>query len=614
MLNHFKTNFSKLITYGTFKFLSVLILLMAYFAQITAPDSLLSFIYALTLPSYYYIFVFLVVFLLAPFYFIPYARYLYVVVFFLIDFYLLVDVLVCNVYRFHLNQTLINMFFFDLKGIGIPTYILVLALFLALILFLANIWLFRWSVNRSSKYPIILFPLFISIFVFNQGIHIGASGFNDEGITKYTPYFPFFYPTTSSKTIKKLSKYFPDLVPANGGSENKDLLKSISAGTIQYPLKSLECNISGEKYDILFFIAESWRSDMMNEAITPNIHKLSKQSYVYNNHMSGGNATVPGLFSLMYGLHPTYLKNIQASPSKYPPFFMEILKENRYESHIYTSSNLTRFSLREMFFNEREYENYTYIEDESHDKDDRNIIDAVTKSIRTDKWDKPAFRFIFLTSSHHKYDYPAEHKIFTPVSNNAAFMLNKQLDANPYLNDYKNSLHYVDALFGEVMEALEESNKLNKTIIVVTSDHGEEFNDNGTGYWGHGSNFTRSQISVPLVMYLPDNSEEHLIDKRSGHIDIVPTLINHSFKCDADFTDYSSGLSLMDLPEHRSLIAGSYINNAYIIDDVVYSREFGINSYDLDNMNNKNEDFNYEAIRSLLSEEIHFIKNNKDSS
>ena len=74
MLNHFKRNFAKLITYGTFKFLSVLILLTAYFAQIAAPDSLLSFIYALTLPSYYYVFVFLVVFLLAPISGVPIHR------------------------------------------------------------------------------------------------------------------------------------------------------------------------------------------------------------------------------------------------------------------------------------------------------------------------------------------------------------------------------------------------------------------------------------------------------------------------------------------------------------------------------------------------------------
>ncbi|MDT8316727.1 MAG: sulfatase-like hydrolase/transferase [bacterium] len=609
LLNHFKINFTNLITYGTLKFLMVLLLLTGYFAQVELPDSSISWIYAITLPSYYYVFVFLSVFILMPVYLIPYVRYSYVLIFFLLDFYLVTDAVVTYVYRYHINQTLISMFIFDFKGMGIPKSILAIALIIAIILLIMNLFIFRWSINKKKRFPLLLIPIFLFLILLNQGIHAGASGFKIESVTRYTPYFPLFYPLTSAKTIKKLKKQFPDLMPEQEHDKNGAIFNSSNrgSGSLQYPLIAPLCKEPEKKYDILFFVLESWRSDMMNKEVTPNIFKLSKKSYVFKNHLSGGNATVPGLFSLMYGLHSSYIEEVTAQPSLYPPLFMEVLKQNNYETHIYTSSNLTRFSLREMFFNERDYKNYAYIEKGARDLDDKEITRIVEKSILTDQGENPLFRFLFLTSSHSDYDYPEKHKIFTPVSEDASFAFNRQTDPEPFLNDYKNSLHYLDSRFGRLLRALEDTNALDHTVIVITSDHAEEFNDNKTGFWGHGSNFTRAQVSVPLVIFFPDNKDNHTVNKRSGHVDVMPTLLNSLFQCKPPYSDYSSGLNLFDLPESRSLIVGSYVNSAYVIDNTVYSRGFGIKSYNFDNISQENKDFDYEKIRELMSEEIHFI-------
>jgi len=585
----------------------VMLLLTGYFAQVELPDSSISWIYAITLPSYYYAFVFLSVFILMPFYIIPYVRYSYVILFFLLDFYLVADAMVTYVYRFHINQTLISMFIFDFKGMGIPKSILAMVLIMAIILFIANFFLFRWSLGKKSRFPLLLVPLFIFMVVLNQGIHAGATGFKIESITRYTPYFPFFYPLTSAKTIKRLKHQFPGLLPDQVEDKNGTIFESLKRGNLQYPLKGPHCKEPENKYDILFFVIESWRSDMMNEEVTPNIYKLSKKSYVFNNHVSGGNATVPGLFSLMYGLHPSYIEEITAQPSQYPPLFMEVLKRNNYETHIYTSSNLTRFSLREMFFNERDYKNYVYIEKGERNLDDKEITKIVRKSILTYESDRPLFRFIFLTSSHSDYNYPEKHKIYTPVSDDATFVFNRQTDPEPFLNDYKNSLHYLDSRFGRLLKVLEDTHALDHTVIVITSDHAEEFNDNKMGFWGHGSNFTRDQVSVPLVIYYPDNNDNHIINKRSAHVDVMPTLLNSLFQCEPPYSDYSSGENLFNLPESRSLIVGSYVNSAYIIDNTVYSREFGIKSYDFDDIASINKDFDYDAIREVMNEETRFL-------
>jgi membrane-anchored protein YejM (alkaline phosphatase superfamily) len=39
--------------------------------------------------------------------------------------------------------------------------------------------------------------------------------------------------------------------------------------------------------------------------------------------------------------------------------------------------------------------------------------------------------------------------------------------------------------------------------VIVTSDHGEEFNDTGKNYWGHNGNFSPYQVAVPLLVRGP---------------------------------------------------------------------------------------------------------------
>ena len=181
---------------------------------------------------------------------------------------------------------------------------------------------------------------------------------------------------------------------------------------------------------------------------------------------------------------------------------ISILKDNGYRIQAYTSSNLDDFSLKTMFFNGIKGTDYIS-QLKGSVRDDSYVISELIKSIRTERNRSPFFKFVFLTSSHYGYEYPDNHAIFHPTTLNSSFIFNKHTDPTPLLNRYKNSLHYCDALFGDVLKALKEVHLDEKTVIIITSDHAEEFNDKDQGYWGHGSNFTRYQTSVPLIMFLP---------------------------------------------------------------------------------------------------------------
>lgn len=61
----------------------------------------------------------------------------------------------------------------------------------------------------------------------------------------------------------------------------------------------------------------------------------------------------------------------------------------------------------------------------------------------------------------------------------------------------------LDAALGAFLERLRADGRYDDTLIVLTSDHGEEFNEHG-GWW-HGTSLYGEQTQVPLVVKLPGN-------------------------------------------------------------------------------------------------------------
>ncbi|HUR09274.1 MAG TPA: sulfatase [Nonomuraea sp.] len=66
---------------------------------------------------------------------------------------------------------------------------------------------------------------------------------------------------------------------------------------------------------------------------------------------------------------------------------------------------------------------------------------------------------------------------------------------------YDGSLAYLDDQLGLLFDTLERRGLLDNTLVVITSDHGEEFGEHGS--WGHGSSLYREQVHVPLIIRHP---------------------------------------------------------------------------------------------------------------
>jgi arylsulfatase A-like enzyme len=66
---------------------------------------------------------------------------------------------------------------------------------------------------------------------------------------------------------------------------------------------------------------------------------------------------------------------------------------------------------------------------------------------------------------------------------------------------YDNCLAYLDDRLGELFEALHRRGVLDRTLVIVTADHGEELG--GHGLYEHGESLYRPEIRVPLLIVLP---------------------------------------------------------------------------------------------------------------
>ena len=80
----------------------------------------------------------------------------------------------------------------------------------------------------------------------------------------------------------------------------------------------------------------------------------------------------------------------------------------------------------------------------------------------------------------------------------------------------------IDNQLGQLWTALRERGVLDQTIVLLTSDHGEELLDHGAV--GHGGTLFREVIDIPLVLRLPGGADSGSRDQVARLLDVFPTL------------------------------------------------------------------------------------------
>lgn len=118
---------------------------------------------------------------------------------------------------------------------------------------------------------------------------------------------------------------------------------------------------------------------------------------------------------------------------------------------------------------------------------------------------QPFFAWIHLYDAHTPYDAPA------PFGTRFA--------ASPYDGE----VAYVDSCIGQIVAALEQSGRLERTVVAVIADHGEGLGDHGESE--HGLFLYESVLRVPWVMRLPGHDAAGtVVSTQVRSIDVTPTL------------------------------------------------------------------------------------------
>jgi membrane-anchored protein YejM (alkaline phosphatase superfamily) len=128
---------------------------------------------------------------------------------------------------------------------------------------------------------------------------------------------------------------------------------------------------------------------------------------------------------------------------------------------------------------------------------------------------------------------------------------------------YRSGVHAVDGEVARVLAALESAGLRDDTLVMITSDHGYEFDDLGLGYYGHASNFGPYQLRSTLLMHWPGKPARSYAH-RTAHQDLPATLLQGLFGCTNPPADYSVGRNLFDGVSWDWIIAGSYHDHAIV--------------------------------------------------
>lgn len=91
--------------------------------------------------------------------------------------------------------------------------------------------------------------------------------------------------------------------------------------------------------------------------------------------------------------------------------------------------------------------------------------------------------------------------------------------------NYTDEVEYVDKYLGQLWDKLDALGIRNKTIVIVTADHGEGLKTHGN--LGHVERLYNETVHIPLMIYYPNMGYRgRVIDAIVNHMDIMPTILD----------------------------------------------------------------------------------------
>ena len=284
---------------------------------------------------------------------------------------------------------------------------------------------------------------------------------------------------------------------------------------------------------------------------SPFLDALAAEGIIFENAFAQSSWTLPSHMSLFTGRYPKNhgVEVPELKLSESIPTLTQTLKDAGYRTFGFVTWAFLEakygfgrgFDLYRQFIpppdkRDVEHAEYTTRADEAVD----SILQGLGQGIPG-----PYFLFVHLFDPHLDYAPPAEHlqAVAPDVSHDLEFGRHEALQ--PYILPihreptpvpapirdqatalYDAEIHFTDAQLKRLFDGLAERSMLENTLVVFTSDHGEELDDHGS-MEGHGWTLYDEILHVPLIIKLPNQTHAQTrITSIVESIDIAPTILD----------------------------------------------------------------------------------------
>ncbi|WP_305810485.1 DUF3413 domain-containing protein [Photobacterium leiognathi] len=382
-------------------------------------------------------------------------------------------------------------------------------------------------------------------FLGSHLIYIWADANLYRPVTMQRSNFPLSYPMTAKTFMEKhglLDRQEYAKRRAEQGVQNSEL--------VRYPIQKLSFNDQGTGQNLMIIMVDSLRSDMITQTVMPNLSTFADQNLDFTDNYSSSNNDSTGVFGLLYGLPSGYANSIRAE--KKSPILLNTLQNRGYRLGLFSGENFELPIYREAIFANTKLAT-TDSEHPDQVPSDAHAIKDWQHWFNQQKQGQPWFSFLELTSVQQFKEGEHYKPRFTPSLGSNA--INEEgVDSTLLLkNSYRNAAYYIDEMLGRVFADLKDKGVLNNTIVVIASNHGTEFNETGNNTWGSGSNYSKYQIKVPLIIHWPDHAAQE-VTRLTSNLDVVPTVMESLLNVATAPSNYSSGVSLFDQNNNRRWI------------------------------------------------------------
>ncbi len=289
-----------------------------------------------------------------------------------------------------------------------------------------------------------------------------------------------------------------------------------------------DCQPKEQRLNVLFILSDALRAanlPMYGYPIntSPYLSEFADQAILFTQHFANAPATrwsVSQTFTSR--LQPPMLMGTQHRPAASKAIADDLLVLPRvfrnagYKTYIITSHPWFNHSARVMQFFEVQ-RLFDRPKRGTHYATYEEVAPAIKEAIdQASAEKKPFFMYVHTMDTHSPFEYRKDFDSHSDTTSQKGLYVN-----------YDSEIRYSDHWVHEILVHAEEKGLFENTLILITSDHGEEFGEMGRGWWNktHGGNLRTAALHVPLILRLPGKGwRTGQFEALSQHIDLAPTL------------------------------------------------------------------------------------------